>query len=94
MECCYKRPGGWWISKKDEGRDIIENLTVDRYKIHREKEKFANQQKEVKSEQIKEYGGFEYIGVDGKRDSKTKICKTVVIDGKKVEKRIREGLKK
>ena len=73
--------------KGEEDRYITEKLTATRYKIHRKKEKFANEHKDAKDEQIQMSGGYQCIGADGKRDKKTKICETVVIDGMEVEKR-------
>ena len=67
-----------FLEKKNDG-SIAENLTVDKFKMRREKEAVAKKQKEKAKEEAK--AGIECIGTDGKRDRKTKIVKMITVNG-------------
>ena len=56
------------VLEKESENTIRKNLTVDRYKIRREREKFRKKQEEKKKNEVKE--GIECLGTDGKRDKK------------------------
>ena len=65
---------------------ISENLTVDRSKIRRAKAGFAARQKEEQRTVLSETGGLECLGSDGKRNKKTRMKKTVIVNGVETEK--------
>ena len=70
---------------QNEGETTItENLTVDRYKIRRSKDSFARKQKAKKREETKD--GIECFGTDGKRNKKTRMTKTITVNGVEEEK--------
>ena len=71
------------IMNEDE-TSITTNLTVDRAKVRRAMNELAKKEKEKNKENTKD--GIECIGVDGKKDKKTLINKTVEVNGVKVNK--------
>ena len=73
--------------KKDESRDIIEELIVDRFKMRRSKQKFGEEVKFVLKDSLDREGGQVCIGADGKRDKKTRIEENLVLQGEDVVKR-------
>ena len=60
---------------------------VDKAKIVRGRALYRAVEKKKQKEKIKSLGGLRCIGVDGKRDRKTKKIVVEVINGKKVEKK-------
>ena len=72
------------VIKNEDETSITTNLTVDRAKVRRAMNDLANKEKEKNKETTKY--GIECIGVDGKKDKKTLINKTVEVNGVKVKK--------
>ena len=72
------------VIKNEDETSITTNLTVDRAKVRRAMNDLANKEKEKNKETTKD--GIECIGVDGKKDKKTLINKTVEVNGVKVKK--------
>lgn len=72
--------------KKPEVGSITENLTVDRSKVRRAKAQFSEKQKEEQQTVVRESGGLECFGTDGKRNKKTRMRKLVTVNGVECEK--------
>ena len=61
---------------------------VDKYKIRRSRESFRALQSLKKQNEIEDQGGLGCIGVDGKRDRKSKKVMTYAVDGVAFEKKV------
>jgi len=72
------------VLEKESENAIRKNLTVDRYKIRREREKFRKKQVEKNKEEVKE--GIECLGTDGKRNKKTLKASTETVNNVEVQK--------
>ena len=64
------------------------NKIVDKSKYRREKAKFGERQKLKKKAQVA--GGFGCLGADGKKNKKTRVKETQIINNKEVEKFLRK----
>lgn len=72
------------LIKNEDETAISKFLIVDRYKMKRSMEQFAEKQKVKKKDEVKD--GLECIGVDGKRNKKTLKSETKTVNGVKVKK--------
>ena len=79
----------WNAALKCTGAITKENTqnVVDKNKIVRGKAAYRALEKQKQKEKIESEGGLKCVGVDGKRDKKTKTIISEVINGKRVEKK-------
>ena len=68
--------------------DECKDKVVDKYKIRRGREPFRVLQGEKKQAGLEEQGGLGCLGVDGKRDKKSRKIITCSVDGEVVEKKV------
>ena len=67
---------------------VENNKIVDKSKYRREKAKFGARQQLMKKAQVAQ--GFGCLGADGKRNKKTRVKQTQIINNKEVEKFLRK----
>jgi hypothetical protein len=72
--------------RKTGNGSISEDLTADRHKIKRAMAKFGAVQQDAQKMRVEATGGLECIGTDGKRNKKTRLKTTAVVNGETIEK--------
>ena len=79
----------WNAALKCTGAITRENTqnVVDKCKIVRGKAAYRAIEKQKQKEKIESDGGLKCVGVDGKRDKKTKTIVSEIINGQRVEKK-------